>query len=69
MFPPNSVMTIVEKTNAPTPARTASGNSVRSTLIVTLPQEDCGQGEVWIFAQIEHHGCIAVAFGHLDLKP
>ena len=38
MISPNSVMTIVEKTNAPTPARTESDNSVRSTLIVTLPQ-------------------------------
>src|SRR5580700_12301013 len=31
-------MTIVEKTNAPMPARTESDSSVRSTLIVTLPQ-------------------------------
>src|SRR5664279_6455566 len=31
-------MTTVEKTNAPTPARTESDSSVSSTLIVTLPQ-------------------------------
>jgi hypothetical protein len=31
-------MTIVEKANAPMPARTESDSSVRSTLIVTLPQ-------------------------------
>ena len=31
-------MTIVEKANAPMPARTEFDSSVRSTLIVTLPQ-------------------------------
>jgi hypothetical protein len=35
---PNNVITIAEKKNAPTPARTESDSSVKNTLLPTLPQ-------------------------------
>ena len=62
-------MTIVEKANAPMPARTESDNSVSSTLTVTLPHSTVARVRFEIFAQREQSRRIAVASRRLDLQP
>ena len=51
------------------PARTESDSSVRSTLIVTLPQRTVAKVRLEIFAQSKQSDCIAVTTCRLDLQP
>ena len=66
---PTSVMTTVEKINAPTPARTESDSNVSSTLIVTLPQSTVAKVRLESLRNASNSISIAVAACRLDLQP